>query len=69
MGITVENSEGEAVNWWAETYPEFAEVPQLTDPLPILLPIPPTAPRRDRRSLFGPPRWCRLSVTLSTRPL
>ena len=44
MGITVENSEGEAVNWWAETYPEFAEVPQLTDPLPILLPIPPTAP-------------------------
>ena len=44
MGITVENSEGDAVDWWAETYPEFAGAPQLADPLPILLPSPPTSP-------------------------
>ena len=44
MGITVENSEGAAINWWAEIYPEFAGVPQLASPPPILLPIPPTSP-------------------------
>ena len=44
MGITVEGSERGAVNWWAETYPEFAGASQLADPLPILLPTPPSSP-------------------------
>ena len=44
MGITVEDSEGDPVDWWAETFPEFAGVPQLADPLPILLPSPPASP-------------------------
>ena len=44
MGITVENAEGDAMDWWAETYPAFAGAPQLADPPPILLPSPPTPP-------------------------
>ena len=44
MGITVNNSEGKAVDWWAETYPEFSGAPQLAEPLPILLPSTPTSP-------------------------
>ena len=44
MGITVESSERGAINWWAETFPEFAGASQLADPLPILLPTPPSSP-------------------------